>query len=347
MDNLFTRFAAAAALTLAFACAGDSPDNRLIVCGIDDGLLPSDYGEADVYFVNEKGTLWSNGRIVETGLDYAASVFVSDGDVYVAGTRNEPIWPDARERRSVAAVWKNGTISPMGLDAVAEDDIHTSSCALSVFVSGGKVYAAGYKSNWVENTSVAVLWVDGVATHLSEARHEYGRHAMACSVYVSDGTVYVAGEDDKQAVLWVNGEARALGGGRAKSVCVSGGDVYVAGRFGNGPTLWKNGLAMTLGNRESCDVESVSVSGGNTYVAGFDGQYAILWVNGAARRLSNGRTNEWATAAVESGGNVYAVGYANVWRLKSRLWLDGKPIAIPSVGRVSSLFVAERTAGRQ
>jgi len=354
MDNLIVRLAAAAALTFALACASDDPDNRVIACGIDDGLLPSDYGEAnfkaDVYFVNEKGTLWSNGEMVKTGLDDATSVFVSDGDVYVAGMRKEPmIWQSTTiGHRNVAAVWKNGAISSIGLDSLEDDDVATGSHALSVFVADGNAYVAGYQYNRERGTMAAVLWVNGAATRLSEAKPFGQSPVSARSVYVSNGTVYVAGEAGNNAVLWVNGEASVLGPGCARSVCISGGDVYVAGLLYGDSVIWKNGMARNLvGNGQYSNVVSVSASGGDVYAAGNDGLYAILWVNGGARRLSNGKTNEWATAAVESGGNVYAVGYANVWWLKSRLWLDGKPIDIPNVGPIRSLFVAERVANRQ
>jgi hypothetical protein len=339
--------AAAAAMALALAaCGGDGfgdDGGGVIVCGVDDGMKPSDFGEAnfsaDVHFVGERGALWSNGSIVDTCLDAAVSVFASDGDVYVAGRRG-----------GQAVVWKNGSI-----DAISgEDGDRTDASIRSIFVSGGDVYAAGTKLG--PQSTTAVLWVNGRATSLAEGGADpYGRPgvAEANSVAVSDGVVYVAGEDKGEAVLWVDGEARRLGEGRADSVCVSGGDVYVAGKLGHSPTLWKNGKARTLGYSPSGQfaypynsAASVSASGGDAYVAGHAEHYAVLWTNGgAAAHLSNGKVHERAVAVAASGGSVYTVGSANVgmW-IKSRLWLDGRPMDVPDLGPLVSVFVAERAA---
>jgi hypothetical protein len=336
--------AVTAALALALAACGGEPgnansDSGVISCfpTLDDGMSPSDFGEAvfdaDVCFVGEGGALWSNGEIVGTGLDTAVSVFVSGGDVYVAG-----------RKAGQSVVWKNGST-----EAIA-------GAISSIFVSGGDVYVAGGRYNQSDQTQAAVLWVNGKPTHLAESGFDpYGPSTTAAlSVAVSDGVVYVAGKDGGDAVLWVDGEPRRLGRGAANSVCVSGGDVYVAGKLEGKPTLWKNGSARTLGYSQSGQYEypynsarQVAASGGNAYVAGHADYYAMLWTNGgAAARLSNGKTLECANAVAVAGGSVYAVGSAHMGLYqKSRLWLDGRPIAIPNVGPVVSVFVAERGAG--
>ena len=113
------------------------------------------YGRMDV------ATLWKNGEAQRLGKEEgkANSVFVSGGDVYVAGQeKNE-------DGRDLATLWKNG---------VAKRLSGEKSEATCVFVSGGDVYVAGNEVT-VEGTydedeedfnilyewSAAVLWKNG------------------------------------------------------------------------------------------------------------------------------------------------------------------------------------------
>ncbi|MCL2043631.1 MAG: hypothetical protein FWG89_05770 [Treponema sp.] len=189
----------------------------------------------------------------------------------------------------------------------------------------GDVYAAG----WLVGESGAVLWINGVAYHLT-GDDLYGR---ADSVFVSDSDVYVAGQargyssgagNWSSAVLWKNGVMQYLPGGTdAHSVYVSGGDVYVAGynrdHSGDSAVLWINGIAQHLAVTDGAtygyaQARSVFVSGSNMYVAGSIDGYAVLWTNGVAQYLTSSNGYNWlghGTSVFVSSGDVYVTGSSN------------------------------------
>jgi hypothetical protein len=214
----------------------------------------------------------------------AQSVYVSGGDVYVAGVFSY-----------LPMLWKNGEI--VILDGLSKK----GGKAFSVFVSDNDVYVAGFKNN-EQDIVVATLWKNGQAQRLSDGR----RNAYAFSVFVSGRDVYVAGfEENTQgntvATLWKNGQAQRLSDERrnayALSVFVSGRDVYVAGRENNAQgkgvaTLWKNGRAQRLSDGGSTAVaNSVFVSGRDVYVAGGEdslyGTRTRLWKNGKVQNSTD------------------------------------------------------------
>jgi len=93
--------------------------------------------------------LWKNGTITEltSGRTNAKAnaIFISEGDVYVAGSEN-----------NVAMVWKNG--SPTNLtDGSLQAEVK------SIAVKDGDVYAAGYDG------SNPRLWKNGVVQNISDS----------------------------------------------------------------------------------------------------------------------------------------------------------------------------------
>jgi hypothetical protein len=230
-------------------------------------------------------TIWVNGEAQTLGENgNASSVHVKDGNVFVAGM-------SVSENGIVmATLWVNGV--PQTLS-------ENTSQALSVFVSGDDVYAAGYENG------VATLWVNGTPQRLSN------NDSFANSVFVSGNNVYVAGNvgiqfgisyGNPRATLWTNGVPRTLSNdtSQARSVFVSGNDIYVAGSTAtndvlnrrneqgsiirlNRATLWVNGASQRLGGttinnnqmargeRESHTfADSVFVSDNGVFVAGTD-----------------------------------------------------------------------------
>ncbi|MCL1909077.1 MAG: hypothetical protein FWG12_06900 [Holophagaceae bacterium] len=210
---------------------------------LGDGINPSGakavfvWGD-DVYVAgwekNSRGQdaarFWKNGVAQNIPNGYTAnSVFVSDGEVYVAGS---------------FGLYKNGTLQG------------GHGWLTSVFVSGGVAYATGY-DDWR-----ASLWRNGTGRAIG------GTHTCAESVFVMGEDVYTAGWNQatsdqvrpRAAVMWKNGRAQVLSDtryeSRANSVFVSGDDVYVAGRENNAEglpiaILWKNGVKQILGNGEA------------------------------------------------------------------------------------------------
>jgi len=126
--------------------------NEVFVAGTDDG----------------RATLWKNGvaqTLSSAGSD-AYSVFVSGGDVFIAGR----IYSRGSDDGWRATLWKNGVAQTLSGD---------DSSANSVFVSGGDVYVAG--ASGISIHSHPTLWKNGVAQSLG-----VGMLFSANSVFVGD-----------------------------------------------------------------------------------------------------------------------------------------------------------------
>jgi hypothetical protein len=171
-----------------------------------------------------KSTLWKNGikQHLEKADYYdgsALSVFVSENDVYVAGSADGN------------RLWKNGVIQNM-------EDVGRAFYS-SVFVSGNDVYVAGGVGNW--DVRVATLWKNGIAQNLTDGKS----FAHASSVSVSGNDVYVVGGIDGVVTLWKNGVMQKLENANVSStaeVFVSDNNVYVVGFR----RLWLNGRVFDL-----------------------------------------------------------------------------------------------------
>ena len=171
----------------------------------------------------------------------ASSVYVSGGDVYVAGFEL-PLEPvscgtcvQIRSGMAIAVLWKNGQLQYL------TDGIHNA-WANSVFVAGNDVYVAGFEGN------NARLWKNGEVQNLESGTSD-APFNTANSVFVSGKDVYAAGNK-----VWKNGKVLYEGGSNYyfESIFVSGRDVYVVGRetdFGGGTDiakLWRNGVIQDI-----------------------------------------------------------------------------------------------------
>jgi len=162
--------------------------------------------EGDVYVADNTRwgiKLWKNGEMFDLpesykNTDFGGTVFVSNGNVYVAGAVVE----DRIELPHRAILWKNGA-------AIRLHDEY--SYALSIYVENGNTYVAG-RTGAVWN---ATVWINGNANILST------NFSNALSVHVSDNEVFVAGsetiEGRRVATLWRNGIAQRLHRGRNES----------------------------------------------------------------------------------------------------------------------------------
>ena len=229
------------------------------------------------------------------------------------------------------------------------------------------VYAAGRELNAAGN-SVAVLWKNGNASHLSDV----GVDAAANCVFVSGGKIYAAGYvagdmGNNIAALWQLGKGakdltqQHLNDGslasEAHSVFVSGQDVYVAleetDPLGRGTAIvWKNGAPLRLSDesRDSAAI-SVFVSGGHVYVVGYEtdlaagsadtpNKVAVLWKNGMAQRLSDGSYTAQAHSVYVSGDDVYIVGHEGNQqdKLVAILWKNGAPLSLSDGSNDASAY---------
>jgi hypothetical protein len=270
-------------------------DNDVFVAGQEIIRGPQRYD-------NGSATLWKNGESRHLsdksdafGYNHAYSVYVSGGNIYVAGYRIS----------SGAALWKNFDPQPL-------NNSQGKGCAEAVYVVGEDVYVVGYinaKDINAKEIEIATIWINGNPQNLSE--NDSSAHSVCVS---NDGNVYVAGTEylgsgtsgdiylgrllkREFATLWIDGVPKRLGDGEANSVFVSGNDVYVAGIGRNAEgqfvaTLWKNGNPQVLGNGTG-GANAVFVSGKDVYVAGWerntkDNNIATVWENGLKKVLGKG-----------------------------------------------------------
>jgi uncharacterized protein YjdB len=331
---------------------GVSAGTAIITATTDDGDFRAEceVNVANVYVAgyeeDERGTpvarlwirVWANNDwqwlpreliVGDNSTTYANSVFVSDGNVYVAG---HEIIAGTR----IAKLWING--AAMNLTTGSNN-----AQAHSVFVSGGKIYVAGYEEEL--GIPAARLWVNGVAAEYPLSGK--GNEARAASVYVLEDNVYVAGDEVIDGIsfarLWINNTAQNLstgsGNAGASSVFVSDGRMCVAG-YESTPQnprqrearLWINGVPQRLSNVNAyARAASVCALGSNVYAVGYEMNaqertVAMLWEsNAGGSTLSNGSYDAAAASVFAHGNKVYAAGYENnaQGRSSAMLWING------------------------
>lgn len=286
-----------------------------------DVYVAGQLGGVARYWKNDSAVNLPNGTI-------AKGIYVSGGDVYVAG--QEYLGGGIYQ---IAKYWKNGV-------AVNLTDGVSYAGANDVYVSGDDTYVAGWETDL--NPPQAKYWKNGMAVNLS-----YGHEAT--SIYVSGSDVYVAGFDAGQiAKYWKNGipvnlSTNASDYSLANDICVSGNDVFVAGVVGEkiyydsvywemgtpSAVYWKNGIVVNLPN--GSEAYSIYVSGNDVYVAGreYNGNsmFAKYWKNGIAVNLPNGTQ---ARSIYVSGNDVYVAGdnngRAKYWKNGVEVWLSSGPL---------------------
>lgn len=232
----------------------------------------------DIYVAGNIGgqaVYWKNGqetrlRKNEKDWNYAYSIIVKDGDVYVAGCYRDY----SRTHYDVAMYWKNG--QPVELPLSKQD----YSSAKFIAAVDDDIYVIG------SNAAHEVLyWKNGqIQETISDLKEVSGISQL-------QGKVYAVGQmQSRQPGYWTNGHAESLSNilGLATCVAVSGNDVYVAGvddsngnGYANSGTIyadetdvgkcWKNGqLLANLKDAEYFIYKplSMAVSGNDVYIVG-------------------------------------------------------------------------------
>jgi hypothetical protein len=257
----------------------------------------------DVYIAgSDNGAVyWKNNKEIRLSGDGASSIVVSGNDIYVAGSNNPR-----------AVYWKNGTEVLLENTNVYGNSGY--SFANSVIVSGNDVYAAGYDG------PNAVYWKNGVEVYLTQGTSPTLTQVVhATSIFVSGNDIYVvgffnsAGTPFPQLKYWKNGDDISINRppdtfGPANSVFVSGSDVYIAGTLESPPkynytaVFWKNGNITLLPVSEiNSFANSIYVSGNKVYVAGYEEatypvSYAVYWKDGVEVKLTDGTQAAIATS---------------------------------------------------
>lgn len=218
----------------------------------------------------------------------------------------------------------------------------TFACSLQdhVVPATPDVYVAGYSSS--RNGQTARYWKNGQVVDLLSNPHA----ALATSIAVSGGDVYVAGWDTdasfaSRAKFWKNGVTQSLSGPYTASVLskvlLSGGDVYVAGSGGNDSgyyaIYWKNGSPVVMDDSPNGWARDMAIVNGDVYVTGNasgsqpdEGAVAKYWKNGSSVQLTSGPKQVYPNGIAVSGNDVHVVGTANgdsISRGGARYWKNG------------------------
>ena len=296
----------------------DSVD--VYIAGTEYGGLSTVYSYAEI---------WKNGKLTNlsdgTKSEYVNGIFVSNGDVYLAGEELDGF-------TFFGKYWKNG-VPTVFTDSMS----HTTGIA----VSGNDVYVTGYSLDLTTYHSVAEFWKNGTLFKLTADTSD----AAAIAIAISGGDVYIAGIDRGVFKLWVNGVLRDIPNstipGTIRSLYVLGNDVYVTGNdydpvsSKNTAAYWKNGaeVKLTNGSLDSY-ANSIVVSGTDVYVAGLEAgssgtnNAARYWKNGQQVNLADIATqNVIANAIAVHGNDVYVSASGNN---TINYWLNGKSVSLGS-----------------
>ena len=289
--------------------------------------------ETDVYVagVTKTGSksiaaLWKNGQLQKltdgTKWAFTYSVFVSGGDVFVAG------FEENSSGKAVAKIWKNGNLwKDITLGT-------TDAVAISLYVSSDKVYVAGYQDA-PPNTVYAKVWIlnrNTGAIETNKTLSKTNNKAYGNSIYVSGDDYFVTGYEAALggkaiAKVWKNGTLlKNLTTGstdaEGKSIYVSGADYYVAGYEGNSSgyrvaKVWKNGTIYQTLTDGSDDAYAYSVAVANNvvYVGGYDlatnPNITRLWKDGIVQNLEGAEDYISIYSIYVHNNNVYAAGLKN------------------------------------
>src|SRR5690606_26361518 len=199
------------------------------------------------------------------GFASAKDIYVTDGDVYVGGIKNESSYVTS------IVYWKNGALVTVASGALG------STGGGSIAVKGNDVYIAGMLDGdlmyWKNGASVTLAGGPGEVTDIAVAGNG--------DVYVSG---YTFGSPDV-AQYWKNGEKITLGTGerasQANAIFIENGDVYVAGwetvprSSGSGTVriarYWKNGEAVDLTDgTHHAEANGIFVLDGKVYTTGVE-----------------------------------------------------------------------------
>jgi hypothetical protein len=168
---------------------------------------------------------WRNGtaQYLSDGTRHAQanSVFVSEGNIFIAG------WEANPQGREVATLWRNGIAQRLsgrwnasrGTPGIIPEG------ATSVFVSDNDVFVTGWDG------AFATVWKNGAIQHLNDGRIN---HASAFSVFVFGNDVFITGWEGNTITFWENGDIHFLSDGSRLAVgndifVTATGDVFIAG----------------------------------------------------------------------------------------------------------------------
>lgn len=269
--------------------------------------------------------LWKDETATKLSSDNSAakSVYVSDNNVYVAGTTLSTV---------SAKLWKNG-VSATLLNS-------SNTYATSVYVYGSDVYVSGYS-----HSDEAILWKNSVKTVLKS-----GSGATASFVKTSGSNVYVGGylyiNHRRIPAVWKNGVMTTydLGNNSAyvADLYISGNDLYVLIREavsgGFRIKYYKNNVGTYITDGSSSTIpESIFVSGSDVYISGYSDSKATIWKNGTPSVLYNKASFSNAMTISVIDNNVYVAGFVEENdKIYTKIWKNGTVIKTCTLSGISS-----------
>lgn len=304
--------------------------NDVYVIGNKPNNNPTFLGSIPIY--------WRNGQPVtlpdSTGNAVASTIYISNNDVYAAGTcwfnndstRVPYTTPTALYPKSgnVGTLWKNGV--PQTLPGFCSVGLVNNEYAVNTFadyisglyVTGNDVYVAGGSRYFGYN---AMYWKNGVRTDLTKGliyqdRNGGYHYPTTTSIFVLNDDVYVSGYQmtapvKSTALFWKNGRATflttdSLSGSEANGIFVTNNDIHIVGYQNinnySRAMYWKNGIPTELtSGKESSAATAIFVSGNDVYIAGYswtapNNYIATWWKNGVQFKLTDGNTSAIATS---------------------------------------------------
>ena len=307
--------------------------------------------ESTVFAVGQT-RLWKNGKEwipnESVSLDFTSvgSMFIHEGDVYIAGTSDSYSFNDKGNR---AILVKLTYPIPGEQPHPDDEEIHVmnttgkQSFGHDMFIENGDIYVCGEEQFLMENTTNVyyyrpTVWKNGVKQHLTN--NISGERYAANAIFVSGNDVYVAGQADEKAALWKNGIYQELvcegtvkvsfySQSNATSLFVSGNNVYVGGegRFPPSgtlnipdlrPILWRNGLSEVWYDNYG-SLKSIYISGNDLYAISTS-ENGQIWKNGILHQVIDG--DPILESLFVDGEDVYVAGRATN---KTALWKNGIP----------------------
>lgn len=309
------------ALFILGACSNDEGPDQPTVFGVGAGYKTLTESKRAIVWKNGKPTYLTNG----TKEANAYSLFISNGNVYVAGSEKNA------EGNTQARLWKNGSLMKLGgLNATQNSEL------VSVFVQSGDVYALG------KNNGVVKYWKNGVETNVTGIPD--ASEIKKIAVYGADLCILFSFENSVN--LWKNGSVTTLSDGvkadKARSMSYDGGNLYVlAEEEYNGEKkikYWKNGTVHYLSTvNASLAAYDIDVLEDIVVIAGDNDNYGGYWYD--RMRFSVGASSGSTIHAIKKfKDNVYMVGVDGgfkVWDAAKSIYSDSKTLQC----EVHSIFV--------
>lgn len=234
-----------------------------------------------------------------------------------------------------AAYWVNGKMTLLD---------KYSSVATGIFVDGSDVYISGYTYSFgLRNSRIyeAVYWKNGVEFSLKSNFPLANIGGMTASgIFVSNGDVYIVGNDKGCATIWKNDIPKTIEikSSWANSIFVSGTDIYVTGGVWKQTsccnirmaTLWRNNIPVSLGLGDS-EAYSVFVKDNDVFVGGYDDpnpfgvaghiESAVYWKNSNLVKLDSLNVSNVLAIAYD-GKDLYTAGKTALWKNNVPVFLN-------------------------